>query len=75
MFFSKSPAKFPAEEGRFAFSPTEQFKALLQREDDALFSVAHSFPLAMSKKKVPKKKLASVPLDRRHGVDFVTKAR
>jgi len=32
--------------------------------NDALFSVAHSFPLAMSKKKAPKKKLATLQVDR-----------
>jgi len=48
------------------------YRSLLKRENDALFSVAHSLPRAMSKKKVPKKKdltLASdqrdVPLDER----------
>ena len=32
--------------------------------DNALFSVPHSLPRAMSKKKVPKKKLATLQVDR-----------
>ena len=36
----------------------------LCRGDNALFSVPHSLPRAMSKKKVPKKKLANLRLDR-----------